>query len=229
MRNELRGSLLFWGRMSLEYIGMTCAVSLLMLFLIQIGGADFGSGSDMLAAEFAILPYYLLVSGMVLVMLAAASWYRNYMPLLISMNVTRRTATGGMFLGFTVTIAGILVLMAVIWQLAEGDIAASGKQLLPLFTGAFLIAAAFCMILGVIMMRWGKIGAAIYFLICMSGGAAVGAFVSSGSRNILQLQEVMLEELVGGNYWPVLAVGVILYVAAGIFSMAAMRKIEIRV
>lgn len=226
----LRGSLRFWGRTCLENIAMAvvAAAGLMVFRMMSVSASGEGAG-DMLLGEVSLFPYLLAGTGVLVVMMTVMGCFQTYFSVLLSMNVTRGTAIGGIWGSQLATAAGLLGCMALIWKLAAGEIASVGMAILPLVAGVFLIAAAVSMLLGVGTLRWGRIGTIIGVLSFMVMGGCVGAFIAMTGDSFLLETYVSREMMAGWNCWLLLAGGGAFYAAAGAFAFAVLRKAEVRI
>lgn len=229
--NAVSGSFRFWGRTCLENIGMAAGLALALLLFRELGSSVYaenaGSAVQMAAAQF---PYLLGGTGVILVMMTVMGCFQTYFSLLISMNVTRASAIRGIWLNQAGTILGILALMALIWKLTPGEISSSGLAMLPFFAVVFLVAAAVCIALGIVLIRWGKIGMIIAVFVFMVIGGFGGALVAmSGKESFMEMIYVSRERLAGIHYWPILVGSMIVYMASGAFALIMTRKAEVRI
>lgn len=216
----------FWGSYWLECLGISAGAALIMIFMYGIGSSDPGHGGigNMFMEELALYPYYLVITGAFIILIVTINYYQLYFSILVSMNCTRKQAAGEVLLATTATILGIAALAAALWLFLPGDIAADGIKILPLLAGLLFIDAALAVVMGIVTVRWGKIGMIIMVLVCTLAGGLAGAWTVLGDARLF--------DLIGNlqfNFYAVLGIGIGLYLAAGVFSVAATRKLEVRI
>lgn len=230
LRSDAFRSFQFWGRGCLENILMAAVVALGLLLFRELGNSAYtedAGGAVIMAVS--LYPYLLACAGVIVVMMAVMGYFQTYFSLLVSMNVTRRSAIKGIWLSQAGMILGILLLMAVIWKLTPGSLSETGFALLPFLTMIFFAVAALGTVMGLVTIRWGKIGMIIAILIFMIAGGFCGAFFAmSGKESFMEMIQVSREDLAGINFWPMMAGSIVLYAASGIFALAALRKAEVR-
>ena len=214
----------FWGKNTLEGIGISLAASVGLLIFTGLGGTVY-TGESTWTVILSLLPYYLVFSGMFVNAMLALAYFQTYFSVLLSMNATRREIVAGIMVSLTVTIFGILALIFGIWQVCPGDIAQSGRQLLPLLAAVFFFGTGICIILGTVILRWGKAGTIAMVILCGIIGAFVGGWISVSSGGIQELEELLIKFQFRG----VLVLGIAIYVLAGVFVAAFTRKVEVRV
>lgn len=224
-RNHIRSNICFWGRNILQEIEIIISGALL-LFLVRWFGRSPEALTDILLG----FPYLLLMVGGFLTLMMVLSFFQVYFPVLISMNVTRSAAIAGVWMSQGGVALFLAALMALIWKLVPGEEAAMRLMAMPLFGGIILAMIAVCVILGAVFVRWGKIGGIILFLVCITGGMAVGVFVAlNAGEGFLELQQMTYVDLAGIKGGSVLLAGVLLYVVSGLFSWLVTRNAEVRV
>ena len=221
----------FWGRVWLESIGITVAVSIGFLVLRGLGSAEFtGDMGAALPLILSMTAYFIVIVGAMVTMLMMLGLFRGYFSLLVSMNVTRSRAICGIWLNQAAAVLGMLCIAALIWLAVPGEFADAGLSLLPLFAGILFAMAAVSMLFGVVLIRWGKVGVIILAFICFGIGGAGGMVAAmTAATNTAVMQRIFVEDLAGGNYWLIAVIGIGLYLLAGIFTLAATRRSEVRV
>lgn len=220
----------FWGKSSLQCIGMSAVAALLMYLFYGIGPSGYsGNMETMLTEVLSLYPYYLLISGAGLMLILCLSYFQTYFPVFLSMNATRKSVIGGIMGSMAVTGAVLLLTAALIWRLTPGDIAESGWKLLPLFTGLFFGVTAYCITLGVVLIRWRSKGVLLMILNTVVIGVIAGfCYGAASNKNMMEMQFLSLLTAAEGNFLPVTALGIVLYLAAGFFAAVATSKLEVR-
>ena len=75
-----------------------------------------------------------------------------------------------------------------------------------------------------------RVGVIILAFICFGIGGAGGMVAAmTAATNTAVMQRIFVEDLAGGNYWLIAVIGIGLYLLAGIFTLAATRRSEVRV
>ncbi len=221
----MRRGLIFWGKNTLETVGLSVGVALILVLLRGAGTGGQMRKNIINMAE--IFPFFLMTAGFFVMMMAIVGYFQVYFSLLVSMNVTRRTVIAGIMSGTGVTALAILFLMFLVWRMIPGDISETGLELLPMFAGIFFAASAVCIILGVVVTRWGKIGVIIMVVFYLFLGGCIGgstAVMLNNDTDLLGILHWFAENL----FTAVAVVGVVLFAASGIFAAAALRKAEVR-
>ena len=215
-------SIKFWGRNVAESIVIAVGTGLLMnLFLVvQMNSGFVSAFRDMLA----LYPYYLMLAGGFTVMMYVMAAFSNCYSLLVSMNVTRKmTAAGSVGSTGILTFCMILMMWA-IWSLTPGEISEKSLLMMPLFAGILFAVVGIMLLVGVVIVKWGKIGAIIMIVIAAFGGGCIGAGISIMSEDIV----ATILKLANMDFRIVTVVGAVIYAAAGAFVMIATRKMEVR-
>lgn len=232
----------FWGRSWLGCMGLILVISLVMLLVYGLQSevyAKSGMGGMLLAGAY-VYPFYLYIAGAVVVLVVSLSYCQLYFSILVSMNVTRGAVVGGMTVTLAAIVLGVTALAAAIWGvlgnpgtvrifgLQGGDMLESSGEILsvlPLAAGIFLIVAAVSVLLGTVMMKWGKLGIIAAVLICTGAGGFAGAWAAlSGAVNLIQVRGIHVDS----KAYLVLAAGALLYLLAGVLARAATRNLEVR-
>lgn len=228
-KSGLESSLNFWGKNCLESIGISLAGAALLFLFFGMGRGIYkaGDGVEILA----LVPYYIFLAGGFCGLMLVVGYFQLYFPILISMNVTRKKIVGGILLCQIVMLAVLVGISGLIWRLIPGDISSGGLRILPMLIGILLLAAAFCIALGAVIVRWGKIGTVIFAALAALIGAAAGMSVAmlAGSDSDFWMEIVKLSGTAEGGFVRIiLAAGILFYAAAAIFSAVITRKVEAR-
>lgn len=208
----------FWSQFALESLGLTVGVAVAML--IFYGIRNIGSLENMIA----MLPYYLVIAGAFIIMITGIGCFQVTFSLLMSMNVTRKAVVWGILLSETAIAGCILLASMEIWHLVPSDISKGGIELFPLIGGVLFGGMSLISVLGVVIIRWGKIGFVLSVACYAIMGAGLGvSFVSAGEHT------AVLQRLTDHAYGGVLIAGVILYLLSSVFVFWATSKMEVRV
>lgn len=223
-------NLKFWCENCLEILGIAAGGALIWFLLISAGTVEYtGNIGKVLLEQLEVYPYYLLITGALVVAILGVNYFQVYFSVLLSMSVTRKKIIRGILISTAISVLGILAIAGIIWKLVPGDISASGWTLMPLFAGALFLAAAFFLILGAVLYRWGKYGVIVLTIIYMLIGACAGmAFALSGFEFIKDKLGDAVQMLTKGNYGIATCAGVAVYLAAGLFIAKATSKMEVR-
>lgn len=225
--------IIYWGKNWLGEMAMVFVGSLVMLLVFCAGG-ELGDGQGMAAGLrglCSLFPYYMMIVGGFVLMIMTTSYFQGYFSLLVSMNARRSEVVEGVMGVTAMTILSIMGVSAVLWSLVKNDISAGGMTLLPLFAGVLFGMSGLFGAMGAVITRWGKIGTVIFVLICMAAGGALGASLAMlrDKEDIFAMHRVMITDLPGWfNFWIVLAVGLVIYLLAGVFILGVMRKQEVK-
>lgn len=226
---QMRARLQFWCESWLETIALILAVAICIYLFLSFGKSA-GSAQDKLKEFLMIFPYYIMMTGMFGVFLVGIGYFQTYFQLLLSMNSTRKRILGNILVHLALMQLSILGIMGLIWKLVGGDAADAGISLLPFLTGSMFLAAACSVLLGTVMIRWGKIGMILFMLICtLIGGCAGVCAVSISAEQVSKWVQMLIGMSESVLSCGVAAAGVIGYLLAGLFAAVMTRKIEVRV
>ena len=217
----------YWGRISLENMGICLGLSLVLMIFFAAGSFQYAEGGifgDLQIALF-LYPYYLALAGGFYLFISTATYFRSYLPVLLSMNATRSRAVLGLVFHVAAMVLGITAVSALIWMTALGK-EAGAAGFLPVLAGALLLMGAAGLVLGAVSARWGTVGTVIVLVVCAAIGGMFGAGVAlSGTEKVVQVLETIAE----ARFLWMLALGAAAFVLAGAFALALNRKMEVRV
>ena len=188
--------------------------------------------AELLLAGISLYPWYLLIVGIFISLILSIAYFQTYYSVLLSMNVTRKQIVRDIFLCMAVTMAGILLLAALIWYLVPGDISEGGTTMLPQITGCYLILCSLFLIMGTLVLRFGTIGSLIMAAVFVLLGMTAGIFTAMSEGGLLESVSDALQSLVtlfGKSSLMIILAGVLLYLASCFLSSWITRKQEVRV
>lgn len=225
-------NLKFWGKVCLPEMGITLGISfLMMLFAGWRGWSWMGSGqaarAEMLLSLF---PWYFIIVGALMVFMSIIGCFMVYIPALLSVNCTRRSAFLGMMVTHLAMIGIVTAVSAVIWNVTESDIAVSGRALLlPAFGGLMAVAAA-AGIMGCVIVRWGKIGIMMIVAGLFGGGLGAGFWAAGFDGFAVWFQDMahMAERNRPLAYGVSLGTGAGLLFLMAVLAAMVIRKMEAR-
>lgn len=218
----LMRSVKFWGRSVAESIVIAIGTGLLMnLFLvIQMNSGFLPAFRDTLV----LYPYYLMLAGGFTAMMYVMGAFANCYSLLVSMNVTRKMTAAGIVGSTGVLTFCMILMMWMIWSLTPGEISEKSLRMMPLFAGILFAVVGVMLLVGVVIVKWGKIGAIIMIVIAAFGGGCIGAGITIMSEDII----TTILKLANMDFRIATVAGVMIYAAAGAFVVIATRKMEVR-
>lgn len=218
----------YWGKHYLENISIIFIVAILLMFFIATGAVEVSGGmSDLILESLGLLPYYLCSAASFSVLMVGVGYFQSYFPVLVSMNVTRKSVINGIMVCLLCVILTVLLISAMIWYFIPINATKLNIQMLMLFGGIQFIAASFSLLGGYVIARWKKIGTIV--MVCMSllVGGSVGASVSIfGDVGIVELFTDLVEKF---QFTWVLVLGMVVYLIVGIFIRLSTSKLEIRI
>lgn len=216
----LMRSLKFWGQGALEGIGITVIAALAILLFLLMSGTE--------KAIMPALSMCMLGAGCVAVLLLVIGYFQVYISMLVSMNVTRKMVITGLLASVTATVLGNVGMITLCQILIPGKFSAENVGMITLSAVILFIVSAVSIILGGVMVKWGKVGSVLVGVISGIIGGCVGAgFVIAGEVDNEPFAELFM--LMGDNYTVFAVIGVIVYAAAAIFAAYAVKKMEVRV
>ena len=177
----------------------------------------------------AVLPFFILVAGIFSTFLIGVTYFQVYFSVLVSMNATRKKTVISILVNIAAMLLGINAVMALIWKLVPNEISETGLRLMPLFIGIMFLAAALCVLLGSVIVRWGKIGMVIFAFVSVVLGVCIGASFAIADSDIISKIIEKLMGIGGFNFWIVAAAGIAVYLISGAVSLVMTRKMEVRV
>lgn len=218
----------FWGKNSLQCIAMAAGAALAVYLINGVGSSEYSGDTEAVFMELmALYPYYLLVVGAGLTMIICFSYFQTYFSILVSMNATRKSVVGEILASIAVMGIILLLISALIWKMTPGETAQLGWKLLPLFTGLFFGMTAYFIIFNVVLSKWRRRGVMLMLLAKIVIAVIIG-FGAAANGSIVEMQFLSLSGVAGRNFQPVMILGIVLYLIAGFFAAAAMRKLEVR-
>ncbi len=221
-------NLKFWGRLCGQSLGIIVLGSLAWFLFAAVGGRKYaGEAEVMFLDALETFPYYLLLTGSVILLVMGTTYFQVYLPLVISMNAARKSTAIGLAGCIFGIVAGILGMCAVIWWLTPGDIARSGRILMPLLTGGLLLTAAFGLLMGMLTNKWGKAGLIIMAIcfVVLGAGAGMAVALTDGDKVESSFRFLsMVNEKVGLMF----LAGIVVYLLVSILIIRYIRKMEVR-
>lgn len=218
----------FWGRNCLECLGLSAGAAFILTLFLGVGNREIGNGGirEMALMEFSLYPYYLIIAGAFAILIVTISYFQLYFSILLSVNVTRKSIAGGIWISTLAVILFILAAAGTLWAILPGDLSKSGIRILPLMAGVLFIEGALVIALGVVITKWGKTGMIILTVIGMVIGGVCGAAAVLSGKITVKMQN--LQGMVFDFYPVLIVVGVVLYLLSGIFLVMGTRKLEAR-
>lgn len=218
-----RRNIKYWGRMCLEYTGVSMGIALALLVFLA-GGWLMPQEGGIQQGICVLYPVYLVLSGIFVLAIGAITNFQTYMPVLISLNATRKESLLGV-LGYTAGCAAAITgVIAVVWMMPSSEVE-NVPELLAAVMGILLIFGSIGVLAGAVAGRFGKKGKVFTIIFCAVCG---GGFGGTASALPQKSDNALLEFLM--NFRPLwaLALGVVLYLLAGAAAMMLIRKIEAR-
>lgn len=215
----------YWGKLLLQYIGISlaCAMGLMILF----GGGNLaltGNGREILQTVCVLYPVYVILVGVFLMVVGTISQFQSYVPVLLSLNATRRSVTAGIFLS-TGGLALVIAAVAGLFWLSPASGMENAAEGMAVTAGALLMFGAFGMFMGAVAARWGRKGIIVTTIVAaLTGGIFGGGIAVLGDQTAATVQDFLLHL---NAVW-ILVSGIILYVLAGGAVLLALGKLEVR-
>lgn len=218
----------FWGKQYLDNLTIIVGVAVLMLVFLAVGEIELSSGMDNLFLEgIALFPYYLCFSASFAILLIGVGTFQTYFPVLVSMNVTRKSVVNGIMLCILAIMFTVLAVAALVWKFVPLKGMELNVQVLLLFGGVQLIFASLSLVCGYVVARWKKVGTIVMGAVGLIVGGSVGASVSIfGNMGFLHVIMDLIEKF---QFTWVFVLGLVLYLMVGIFIRVSTKKLEIRI
>ena len=212
---------------------MLRTVKYLSLLVVQFIGALLGVGALFIAfyavstplSEFESAGWRILgmafACGMMFPFVLQASLIQSYMPLPLSMGVTRR----GFFAG-GIGVCLLLIQLAVKWMFGV-DALFTGTMLVGLFA-VLLLGASVGEALGFVSLRFGRVGMIVFFVLIVGGCAVIGGIIGyAGAAGALDgMLDAMLRFL--SNAWALGGSAIVLAVLLGWLDWLMCRRIPVK-
>ena len=177
---------------------MLRTVKYLSLLVVQFIGALLGVGALFIAfyavstplSEFESAGWRILgmafACGMMFPFVLQASLIQSYMPLPLSMGVTRRGFFAGaqaakVMLAGGIGVCLLLIQLAVKWMFGV-DALFTGTMLVGLFA-VLLLGASVGEALGFVSLRFGRVGMIVFFVLIVGGYAVIGGIIGYAGRH----------------------------------------------
>lgn len=163
----------FWLRYYLETMGIGFGVGAVMLLLNGLG-----VGREVLSGVLASTPYYIAIGCALAIMMVCFSTHILYIPLVLSMGSTRREAYLGFLLYRVASALTPLLAAVLIWLPLPGEIAESGRTLLPIIGLMLLFAVNAGSLMGAVYQKLRILGLVLLVIVCGAVGGCVGLLMS---------------------------------------------------
>ncbi|MEY8427205.1 hypothetical protein AALA00_05665 [Lachnospiraceae bacterium 46-15] len=221
-----KGSVKYWGRMWLEYTGVSMGIALALMVFLAGGRVIYpGDGINGTLQTICVLyPTYLVLSGIFILTIGTVSAFQTYLPILLSLNATRRGSVWGI-LGYNAgCVLAITAVIALFWLMPLSEVE-NVSELLLLILGILLMFGGVGVLMGAVVGRFGKKGMIISAIFCTVLGGGFGGMVAVTAK---KPGSIFMELLM--NFQPlwVLILGAGVYVLAGTAAMMLIRKMEAR-
>ena len=221
------GNVKYWGRMWLEYMGAVMGIALALMLFFAGGRVIYpGDGINGIWKTICVFyPAYLVLSAFFIFSIGKISSFQTYLPVLVSLNATRRESVWGI-LGYNA--GGVMAITAVIalfWMMPSSEVG-NVTELLLLISGILLMFSGASVLMGAVVGRLGKKGVIIFIIFCAVFGGIFGGMAAITAQ---KPGDFLLDFLM--NFQPLWAfiLGIGVYVLAGAAAMMLVRKMEVRV
>lgn len=218
----------YWGKHYLENLSIIFMVAVFLMLFLAVGEVEVSEGINYLILEsLGLLPYYLCFAASFSVLMVGVGYFQSYFPVLVSMNVTRKSVINGIMVCLLCVIITILLISAVIWRFVPINGIELNMQVLMLFGGIQFLAASFSLFCGYVIARWKKIGTIVIICVSLLVGGSVGASVSIfGNVGMVELLMDLVQKF---QFTWILVLGIVVYIMVGIFIRISTSKLEIRI
>lgn len=225
----MKRNLRFWTRFTWEYLeAELIVVGVFLLMSIINSELIWAGGMTGILDVLALLPFYLIISAVLCMMMIAPGCQMLYVPLLISCGETRRNIFWGCQYFRFLLIAVTAAVSALVWLLVPCDVSSAGLQCLPLIITGLAIASALGNLVGLVYVRWKWVGVVVIALVFGIFGGVCGWMGSTGGFDFAGLPVV--STVLSNLYlpWPVVAAAAVLLAADLGCQWLLLRRREVK-
>lgn len=209
----------FWIKGGLQTLATVAGASALYGLLMWVQSSDIT-----LEETLSFLPFYLVTFGAIMLLAMTVSVYKAMLPLALSFGSTRREAFVGLQVFRLLPTAAVALLLVLLFLVPGTEMVLGLSAVVLLTAGLFLFVGAIGSGLGMIYVRFGKLGTILMVVTLLVLGLALGIGA------VLGLSSVKFDVAVSLRWlpWLVLATGAAVYLLMLIPEFRTVRKYQIK-
>lgn len=209
----------FWIKGGLQTLATVAGASAIYGLLMW-----FQSSASTLEEVLSLLPLYILTFGTIMLLAMTVSVYKGMLPLALSFGSTRREVFVGLQVFRLLPTAAVVLLLVLLFLVPGTEMFLGLPTAVLLTVGLFLFVGAIGSGLGMVYVRFGRLGTILMVVTLLVLGFALGIGA------VLGLSSVKFDVVVSLRWlpWLVLAVGAAVYLLMLIPEFRTVRKYQIK-
>lgn len=209
----------FWIKGGLQTLATVAGASAIYGLLMW-----FQSSASTLEEVLSLLPLYILTFGTIMLLAMTVSVYKGMLPLALSFGSTRREVFVGLQVFRLLPTAAVVLLLVLLFLVPGTEMFLGLPTAVLLTVGLFLFVGAIGSGLGMVYVRFGKLGTILMVVTLLVLGFALGIGA------VLGLSSVKFDVAVSLRWlpWLVLAAGAVVYLLMLIPEFRTVRKYQIK-
>lgn len=209
----------FWIKGGLQTLATVAGASAIYGLLMW-----FQSSASTLEEVLSLLPLYILTFGTIMLLAMTVSVYKGMLPLALSFGSTRREVFVGLQVFRLLPTAAVVLLLVLLFLVPGTEMFLGLSTAVLLTVGLFLFVGAIGSGLGMVYVRFGKLGTILMVVTLLVLGFALGIGA------VLGLSSVKFDVAVSLRWlpWLVLAAGAAVYLLMLIPEFRTVRKYQIK-
>lgn len=219
----MKRNLRFWTRHTWESTGVELAVVAVLVVLTAVSADELHL--ELLAS---VVPYFLLVSGCLCMMMINYGNQILYIPLLISMGEPRKNILAGFHYYRCLIITVTVTISAMIWALVPCPVSAIGLKSIPTILTLLVLASAVGSLMGTTYAKCKWLSIVFVAVVCGGMGGGLSGFMFSGGLSLVEASTMdFAGALLHLPWWLVLAAVVAFLLDLG-FQWLLLRRQEVK-
>lgn len=219
----------FWSDYFLQTVLMILAGGAVAMVFVGMKLGSYFSFPEMKEILLGLMPVYWIILGGIILIIQITNLCKFAAPLAVGMSGTRREVIWWMNIMLAAVCLTMTLMSMFVWTLSGSGLAESSGELLqlvPAAGGIYLGECALGLLVGIIYVRWGKIGILIIAVTSGGFGAMMGIYLSQMEDTVLVFSELM-DMIAEPWFW--FAAGLLVFLVMSAVNRIAFRKMEVRV
>lgn len=156
-------------------------------YLFKIFGLNGSKDKTVVSFLGIFYPWFIYIAGVILIFACGIGLFKVYLPVMLSMNVTRKSAVRQIAVMLAELSAVICLVIGIVWKIEEAVIGEQIEMLSAIWVmfSILLIVCAVTMAAGAIVVKWGG---KILVLISLITGVLVGGIV--GALTVINFKDL---------------------------------------